>query len=258
MDVPDVEGGVEAQGAAGAGGARGGAAFPVTQWSLVLAAGAGASAESHRALSTLCGLYWFPLYAYARRRGYGRDDATDLTQGFFARLLENNIVRGADRDRGKFRSYLLGVFKHYLSHEWTKARAKKRGGGRAPLALDVGDAEARYLLEPATELTAEKLFERQWATTALELALMELAQQSTAAGNGPQFRRLKQFLAGGTGAEYRLAADELGMEEGAVRVAVHRLRTRYRQLLREQITRTVETPEEVDDEIRELFAAVGA
>ena len=231
-------------------------AFSTTHWSLVVAAGARTCDASRRALSALCGLYWYPLYAYARRRGYGPDHAADLTQGFFTRLLEQKIVRGADPRRGKFRSYLLGAFKHYLSHEWAKAHAKKRGGGREPVALDVAGAEARYLLEPAHELTAERLYDRQWATTVLELALRELARQSAAAGKAKQFARLKEFLAGGTGADYRHAGAELDMAEGAVRVVVHRMRKRYRQLLREQIALTVPSPEEVDEEVRDLFAAI--
>ena len=230
-------------------------AFSTTHWSLVLAAGAQTCDESRRALACLCALYWYPLYAYARRRGHGADHASDLTQGFFARLLEQKIVRGADPRRGKFRSYLLGAFNHYLSHEWAKAHARKRGGGREPVALDAAAAEARYLLEPAHELTAERLYDRQWATTVLELALRELSRQSAAAGKGRQFDRLKEFLAGGTGGEYRDAGAELGMAEGAVRVVVHRMRKRYRQLVREQVALTVQSPEQVDEEVAELFAA---
>ena len=236
---------------------RGGASrFATTHWSVVIAAGQIGGDGSREALSTLCGLYWYPLYAYARHRGHGADQAADLTQGFFARLLEQNIVRGADPHRGKFRSYLLGAFKHYLSHEWARARAQKRGGGRKFIALDPNDAEARYGLEPAHELTAERLFDRQWALRVLELAMEDLRHRCARDGKERQFERFRVFLSGGTGADYRKAGEEMGLAEGAVRVLVHRLRRRYRELLREQIRRTVSSPEEVEDEVQQLFAAI--
>jgi RNA polymerase sigma-70 factor (ECF subfamily) len=234
-----------------------GSRFATTRWSVVLAAGRTDCSESREALSTLCGLYWYPLYAYARRRGLGAEEAADLTQGFFARLLEQKFFRGADRQRGKFRSYLLGAFKHFLSHEWARARAQKRGGGRKFIPLDPRDAEARYGIEPSHDLTADKLFDKQWALRVLELAMEELRHGCVLAGKERQFERFKPFLSGGTGSEYREAASGLGLSEGAVRVLVHRLRRKYRELLREQIRRTVDSPEEVEEEIRHLFAAIG-
>ena len=234
------------------------ARFETTHWSVVVAAGQTTGPESKRALATLCRLYWYPVYAYARRRGLDRDEATDLTQGFFARLIEQKIVRGADPNRGKFRSYLLGAFKHYLSHEWARARAQKRGGGRKLIPLDPHVAEARYGLEPAHDFTAERLFERQWALRLLELALEDLARQCACAGKQRHFELFKPFLSGGTGPAYRDAGAELGLSEGAVRVLVHRLRGQYRQLLREHIRRTVGSPEQVDEEIQHLFSAIGA
>jgi len=235
-----------------------GCRFETTRWSVVIAAGRTDCSESRDALSTLCGLYWYPLYAYARRRGLGADEAADLTQGFFARLLEQKFVRGADRRRGKFRSYLLGAFKHFLSHEWARARAQKRGGGLKFVALDPQDAEARYGIEPSHDLTADKLFEKQWALRVLELAMEELRNGCVRSGKEWQFERFKPFLSGGSGAEYRDAGLEMGLSEGAVRVLVHRLRRKYRELLREQIRRTVDLPEEVEEEIRHLFAAIGS
>ena len=235
-----------------------GSRFATTRWSVVLAAGQANCTESREALSTLCGLYWYPLYAYSRRRGIDPDSAADVTQGFFARLLEQNIVRGADRQLGKFRSYLLGAFKHYLSHDWARARAQKRGGGRKFIPLDPQNAETRYGLEPSHNLTADRLFDKQWALRVLELAMEELRHRCLRAGKERQFERFKPFLSGGRGSEYREAGTELALSEGAVRVLVHRLRRRYRELLREQIQRTVESPEQVDEEIRHLFAAISA
>jgi RNA polymerase sigma-70 factor (ECF subfamily) len=222
----------------------------------VRAAGRATSAGQREAVEQLCRLYWYPLYAYVRRRGVGADQAADLTQGFFARLLEQRIVRGADSGRGKFRSYLLGALKHYLSHEWRRARAQKRGGGREVLRLGLDDGESRFVSEPAHNLTAEKLFDRQWALTVLELALDDLRRHSVESGKERHFLRLKGFLAGGTSAEYRDAGGDLGLSEGAVRVVIHRLRRKYRDLVRGQIGRTVQSPAEVEDELHHLFRAI--
>ncbi len=238
-------------------GGSGGEHFATTRWSLVLAAGGEASAESRRALETLCGLYWYPLYAYVRRRGRDADEAQDLTQGFFARLIEKHAVRAADRRRGKFRSYLLASLKHFLANEWDRARAQKRGGGCEVVSIDAESAEGRYHLEPADGLTAERLFERRWALTLLDLVLAELRGQYKSDGKEHIFERLKGFLGGAVpGSPYAEAAAELGMTPEAVKVAVHRLRRRYRDLLRDQIAQTVASPEEIDDEIHHLFAAL--
>jgi len=232
--------------------------FDTTHWSQVLAAGGTTCAESREALASLCRRYWYPVYAYARRHGVKADEAADLTQGFFARVIEQKIVRGADRGRGKFRSYLLGAFKHYLSHEWAKARAQKRGGGRKLIPLDPAWAEQRYGLEPVHEVTAERLFERQWALRLLELTLEDLAARCGREGKARQFELFKPFLSGGSGTAYREAGAELGLSEGAARVVVHRLRARYRQLLRDHIRQTVAAQEQVEEEIQHLFNAVGA
>jgi DNA-directed RNA polymerase specialized sigma24 family protein len=232
--------------------------FPTTRWSVVRAAGRPTCTESQQALAALCTRYWYPLYAYSRRRGLDADQAADVTQGFFTHILQQKIVRCADPTRGRFRCYLLGAFKHFMSHEWCKARAGKRGGGRKFVSIDSHEAEARYVFEPAHNLTAERLFDRQWALTILEFAMDELHRQCSKAGKAQQFLRFKRFLAGGSGAEYREAGAELGLGEGAVRVLVHRLRRRYRQLLCDNIRQTVESPDQVEEEIRYLFAAIGS
>ncbi len=241
-------------------GDAGGRRFATTRWSLVAAAaGRSASPQSSRALATLCEGYWFPLYAFVRREGYSAHDAQDLTQEFFARLLDKNYLADADRRRGRFRSFLLASLKHFLSKQRDRARAQKRGGGRAPLSLDFASAESRYHLEPAGELTAERLYDRRWALTVLEQVLGQLRNESAAAGKLPLFDRLKQYLtARADSRPYAQVADELAMTEGAVKVAVHRLRRRYRELLKQEIAQTVTGPEELDDELRHLFAAVGS
>jgi RNA polymerase sigma factor (sigma-70 family) len=234
--------------------------FLTTQWSVVLAAGHATSAESAQALATLCELYWYPLYAFVRRRGYDPDAAQDLTQAFFARVIEKAYLRDATPARGRFRSFLLGSLKHFLANEWDHARALKRGGGAVLLPLDVelGEGETRYRLEPADDETPERLFERQWALALLERVLARLRDESEQAGRGAQLAALKPVLTGepldGT---YAQVGERLGMSEGAVKVTVHRLRRRTRELLQEEIARTVDDPRDVDDEIRHLFEVLG-
>jgi RNA polymerase sigma-70 factor (ECF subfamily) len=232
--------------------------FATTHWSLVLAARDRAEPGADDALASLCGLYWYPLYAYVRRRGRGPEDAHDLTQGFFARLLEKDFLAGVDRGKGKFRSFLLASCNHFLANEHDRARAKKRGGGRPVLSLDAADAEGRYRAEPADALSPEKLFERRWAVALLQQVMSRLRDEFEAKGKGRLFDRLRGSLVGEKGTGHRAAADELGLSEGAVKVAVHRLRQRYRELLHEEIARTVAAPDEVEEEIRSLFAALGS
>lgn len=231
--------------------------FATTRWTLVAAAGKGATPEARKALADLCGLYWYPLYAFVRRRGYNADDALDLTQGFFTRLIEKNDLAAADPARGRFRGWLLASVKHYLANEWDKATARKRGGGVKVFSFDAGEAEDRYRREPADALTPEKIFERRWAMMVLEQTLSALEQESRQAGRGDLFEALRPSLTGAGDTEaYRAVADRVGMSEGAVKVAAHRLRRRYRELLRQAIAETVRTPQEVDEEIKELFAAL--
>ncbi len=229
-----------------------------TRWSVVLAAGGRESPVSRQALETLCQTYWYPLYAYIRRRVGTEDEAQDLTQAFFAKLLEDNYIVAADPRRGKFRAFLLTSFKHFLANEWKKQRAQKRGGGKVPISLDLSDAESRYRLEPAHQQTPEKVFERQWAVTLVNSVLLNLRQEFSQSGKEKQFDQLKCFLVGASDdTSYAEASRTLKMSEGAVRVAAHRLRKRYRQLLRNEIAQTVSAPGEIDEEIRNLFVALG-
>lgn len=226
--------------------------FATTRWSLVAAANGPAARQ---ALAELCRMYWYPVYAFVRRSGRPADDAGDLTQEFFARLIERAGVAGADRAKGRFRSYLLGACRHFLANERDRAAAQKRGGGRAVGSLDVADAEHRYAAEPADGRTPEQIFERRWALTLLDGVLAGLRAEYAAAGQDALFDRLKSSLTGDAGPYADLAA-ELGLTEGAVKVAAHRLRRRYRDRLRAAIAETVATPEEVEAEIRDLFAAL--
>ncbi len=231
--------------------------FPATRWSLVAAAKGGASPESRRALAELCQTYWYPLYAYVRRRGFPHEAAQDLTQEFFARLLEKGGFESVDPARGRFRSFLLAACNHFLANEHDRATALKRGGCRPALPLEFDDAEGRYRREPAHDLTPERLFDRRWALALLEAVLGRLRREYEAAGKGRLFELLQGHLTGDAGRPYAEAAAELGVSEGSVKVAAHRLRGRYRDLLRDEIGQTLADPAEVDDEIRALFAALG-
>ena len=234
-----------------------GSHFATTHWSVVLTAGQDESPEAAQALAALCETYWYPLYAYVRRRGYGAEDARDLTQGFFAALLEKDYVRDADRERGRFRSFLLVALKRFLSKEWAKEHAQKRGGSRKTLSLDVSDGESRYAHEPSHDWTPERVYERRWALTLLDQVMARLRQRYADDGKGELFDRLKVFLTGGSGApSHRELAAELGMTPGAVKVAVHRLRRRYRELLRAEVAETVADPKDVRDELQLLLAAL--
>jgi len=231
--------------------------FATTHWSVVLAAGQPTSARYQEALETLCRTYWFPLYAYLRRQGYDSHQAQDYTQAFFARLLEKDGLRLADPNRGKFRSFLLAALKHFLANESDRIRAQKRGAGREVLSLDVEDAEGKYALEPVDQLSPERLFERSWALAVLERTMARLQAESASTNKQKLFEHLKVYLtAEKSSVPYRDVAAKLDMTEGAVKVAVHRLRQRYRQLLRDEIAQTVTTEDQIDEEIRELFAAL--
>jgi len=231
--------------------------FATTHWSIVLAAGDQTSPQAQEALSALCGTYWYPLYAYVRRQGDPPEQAEDLTQEFFTRLLEKGFLRGVDPEKGKFRAYLMACFRHFLANERDRPLAQKRGGGQRHLSLDFADAEARYRLESAHELTPEKLYERQWALTLLDQVLNRLRDESIRDGHGRLFDTLKVFLSGESPSlSYEQVGRGLGLSVGAVKVAVHRLRRRYRELLREEIGRIVGDPSEIDAEIQALFAAL--
>jgi RNA polymerase sigma factor (sigma-70 family) len=234
------------------------AGFAATRWTLVLAAARGnVTPRAAEAMAELCRVYWYPLYAYVRRRGHDSHEAEDLTQEFFLRLLAKNYLADADREKGKFRAFLLASLRHFLANEWDRSQAQKRGGGQTVLPISTVDAESRYRLEPWHDLTPERLFERQWALTVLDQVLLRLRAGFAAEGKETVFNRLKQFLTGGreSGSYAQVAAD-LEMSEGAVKTAVHRLRRRYRQLLRDEIAQTVAGPEEVDGEIEYLLACL--
>jgi RNA polymerase sigma factor (sigma-70 family) len=231
--------------------------LPTTRWSLIQAAGRKSSPAARQALETLCRSYWSPVYAYVRRRGVNAVEAQDLTQAFFAEVLDKNYFLQAAPERGRFRTFLLTACQHFLSKEWAKGRAQKRGGGRTPLSLDFASAEQRLALEPATGTTPEQEYERQWTVTLLREVLAQLEQEYMQAGKGKLFAALKPFLLGEHGeATYATAAQDLALTAAAVKMAASRLRRRYRQLLRQAIAQTVNTPQDVDDEIRQLFAAL--
>lgn len=230
--------------------------FHTTRWSLVLTAGRDTPARAQKALAELCQTYWYALYAYVRRRGYAPQDAEDLTQAFFARLLEKHSIAQACRERGKFRSFLLASISHFLSDEWDKARAQKRGGKKV-ISLDALSAESRYATEDAGQATPEKVFERQWALHLLGEVLRRLEAEHAAAGKTEQFAHLRFCLTGERSSiPYAQLARQLQQSEGAVKVAVHRLRQRYRDILRDEIAQTVSSTDEVEEELRSLWKAL--
>ena len=205
----------------------------------------------------LCRTYWYPLYAYVRRQGHAPHDAQDLTQEFFARLLARNYLGTVGRDKGKFRSFLLAALNHFMADERDRATAAKRGGGKVLIPLDEQEAETRYQADVASPLSPDKVFEKRWATTLLEQAFAKLRQESVAAAKGARFDRLKVFLEDGTEpGDYAAVGKELGMAANTVAAAVHRLRERYRELVRAEIANTVASPDDIKEEMRHLFAAL--
>ena len=231
--------------------------FATTRWSVVLAAGRKDTTLARAALEKLCQTYWYPLYAYVRRRGHSPEDAQDLTQEFFARLLERQTLAHADPNRGRFRSFILTAMNHFLVSEWKKARAKKRGGGCSVLSLDWAAAEERFDLEPADHSAPDKIFERQWAMTLLSEVLNRLEREFHAEGKTELFAALKQTLTGTRESQpYAELAARLDMNESAVKVAVHRLRKRYRELIRDEIAGTLDQSQDVEEEMRHLFSAL--
>ncbi len=233
--------------------------FPTTCWSRIARAGGPADGEARAALDGLCRDYWYPLYAYARRRGLGAEDAGDLVQGFLADLIERQDLIAADPHRGRFRTFLKAACSHYLSHRRDHDRAQKRGGGRRGISIDMLGAEGRYGREPSHELTAERLFERRWALSVLEAVLARLELEAALAGKAALFAQLRPMLEGtGEVDSYREVGESIGLSEGAVKVAAHRLRARYRTLLREEVARTVGDPAEVDAEMADLMAVLSS
>ncbi len=231
--------------------------FRTTRWSVVVAAGGPESLLAKAALEDLCGAYWLPLYSFARRRGASEHEAQDLTQAFFAALLEKNYVADADRQRGKFRTFLLTSFRHHCSKEREKAAAQKRGGGRVHLSLDFDEGERRYRLEPTSDLTPERVFERRWALTTLERGLERVKHHHERAGDLATFEALEPFIAPGTvRPTYAETAERIAKSETAVKAAIRRLRIRYREALRAEIADTVPAETDIDAEVRELMEAL--
>jgi RNA polymerase sigma-70 factor (ECF subfamily) len=232
--------------------------FETTHWSVVLAAARSHTTGGRDSLARLCRAYWYPLYAFVRRRGHAAEDAKDLTQEFFSRLLEKNWIADADKTKGRFRTFLLSAMTHFLADERDKSRAVKRGGGVPLLTLDGDDARARYLREPADSDTPEKIFELNWALTVLDQVLRRLRDEHERAGRGQWFAALYPCLVGDRASQpYASLAATLGVSEGTIKSAVHRLRQRYRQILREEIASTVDGPEAVDEELRYLATVLG-
>jgi RNA polymerase sigma factor (sigma-70 family) len=230
--------------------------FATTHWTVVLTAGRAHTPQADHALEELCRTYWFPLYAYVRRRGYTHEDAEDLTQGFFARFLERNYLEGLTSEKGRFRAFLLASLKHFLANEWDRAHRQKRGGEATTLSLDWEHADDRYKIHLPDDLSPDKIYDREWALALLEQVILHLRESCAGTDQAEHFDKLKPFLTMDKGAvPYAQAAAELNMAEGAVRVAVHRLRKRYRDLLREEITQTLSDPGQVEEEMRALLGA---
>jgi RNA polymerase sigma-70 factor (ECF subfamily) len=229
--------------------------FLTTRWSLIVAAQQPAP-QAREALAELCRSYWYPLYAYIRRRGHDAASAEDLTQAFFTHLLEKHALGSVSPERGRFRTFLLTSCQHFLANEHQRANALKRGGGRV-VSLDLSSADSRYVQEPGHDETPERLYERRWALALLEEALRQLRCEYEQAGKGPLFDALKGQLTGDATLPYAELGETLGLSEGAIKTAVHRLRKRYGEILREQIRETVTTEGEIDEEVRALFEALG-
>jgi RNA polymerase sigma factor (sigma-70 family) len=230
--------------------------FATTHWTVVLTAGQRSTPQSSLALEQLCRTYWFPLYAYVRRRGYSKEDAEDLTQAFFARFLGKNYLAGLSAGRGRFRAFLLASLKHFLINDWKKFQRQKRGGGEAPLSLDWQTADTKFQVAATNEPSPDKAFDREWALALLAKVIERLQKECEADGKAKLFDQLKVFLtAGKSETAQSEMAKALGMEEGAVRVAVHRLRKRYRELLRAEIAQTLADAGDVEEEMRALFGA---
>jgi len=235
------------------------ARFATTHWSVVLEAKGGESPLAAEALEKLANIYWYPLYVYVRRKGHGPHDAQDLTQEFFARLLRGKLLQTVEQRKGKFRSYLLTSLEHFLVKDWLRANRLKRGGGQLLFSLDEAEAENRYAFEPADPASPEKIYERRWAMTLLEQAMKRLETECQQQSKSAFFEHLKNLLTcDAPEASYHELAAALGMSEGAVRTALHRLRQRFGALLRDEIAQTVARPEEIDEELRSLFTAFSA
>lgn len=235
---------------------RGQRRFATTRWSLVVAAGDSRSPDARAALATLCETYWFPVYAFIRRSGRSHDDARDLTQAFFMRVLEKNYFKDARAERGRFRSFLLSSVRHFLANQLDWDHAQKRGGDQVHISIDANDGDRQYQCEPVEDDTPERIYERRWALAALGAAMARLSSRYEPGSRRDLFERLKPFLTGDEPESYAALGAELGVSEGSLRVAVHRLRRQFATVLREAIAETVEADGDVDEELRHLLAVV--
>ncbi len=235
-----------------------GGTFATTLWSLVRAAGDGSASDAQPALEQLCRTYWYPLYAHVRRRGYSREDAEDLTQAFFTRLLTHQSLSVADSSRGRFRCFLLAGLNHFLANEWNKTRAEKRGGDGNHLSFDTASGEQLYDREDSRELNPEELYERSWALQFLDHVRARVRHAYAEEGKGERYEALERFLPGEEDPpSYARAAAQLGVPEGTLKSEVHRLKRRYGELLRDEVARTVAGPGQIDDELRHLIQVLG-
>ncbi len=237
---------------------RGREGFTTTRWSLVAAAGERETPEAHEALATLCGAYWPPVYSYLRRQGSDHDSALDLTQGFFSTLIEKNYVGDARRDRGRFRTFLLSAVKHYAANERDREQALKRGGGQTLISLDALQAGDAAFIPPAHNETPERIFDRRWARSLLDASLKRLRDEMGRSSGLRRFEALVPYLTGDSETGYREAAASIGISESAIKVAVHRLRRRFRVILRDEVAQTVGDPAEVDDELSHLMSILSS
>ncbi|HXJ58991.1 MAG TPA: ECF-type sigma factor [Verrucomicrobiae bacterium] len=236
-------------------GAEGVGVFATTHWSVVVRAGDSGSPEAASAMERLCQTYWYPLYVFVRRKGYSHEEASDLTQAYFAKFLEKRFLKSVDVDLGKFRTFLLTSMTHFLANEWDKTQAQKRGGGQRVISFDDVSAEGRYQLEPMEHTTPETLFERRWAETVVGVVLDRLAAET----DEKRFEVLKRFLLEDKGAvSYEEGSAQLGMSVAAMTSAIHRMRARFSALLVEEVSNTVRTPDAVEPELRHLLAALSA
>jgi DNA-directed RNA polymerase specialized sigma24 family protein len=231
--------------------------FQTTRVSMIVADRDGGTREAREALAALCGIYWYPLYAFVRSKGYDAEASQDLVQGFIARLIEKNVLADVDRQKGRFRSFLMAACTHYLMNQAAHARARKRGGGKTPVSIDRLKAEARYGREPSHNMTPEKLFERQWAFTILDIVLGRLEAEMSRAGKERQLELLRPALLGQAGrVPYAKIGEAMSISEDAARAAAQRLRRRYRAILREEVARTLDDSADVDEEILDLFSTL--
>jgi RNA polymerase sigma factor (sigma-70 family) len=230
--------------------------FATTHWSLVLEAVDQTSPDANQALEVLCQSYWYPLYAFARKRGHNQDDAADLTQEFFSRLMDRSLLQSADPARGRFRSFLLTIFQRFLARQYHEARAEKRGGKWTRIEFDPDSSESRYIQSSASEQVPEHLFDREWALTLLTQVLEQLEAEYSSKGKSDFFNSCRPFLIGTSSSDYATLARQLNMSEGAMRVAIHRMRDRYRDLLRQTVATTVSSPQEIDEELADLRRAL--